>query len=168
VIAKGERHSLVAALEWVRDNIEAFGGDPGNVTIMGESGGGAKVCVLLAMPEAKGLFHKAIIQSGPAPIARRRHRQQMDGGATSLDSASATGTNSRDLLVTQIRQQPALAGVLPAQHAFDGHYSNVENRAVSSRDRPQSRIGSGPGTRAEAFRSAALRRDEKAPRKEQS
>ena len=57
---------LVAALEWVRDNIEAFGGDPGNVTIMGESGGGAKVCVLLALPDAKGLFHKAIIQSGPA------------------------------------------------------------------------------------------------------
>jgi len=56
---------LVAALEWVRDNVEAFGGDPGNVTIMGESGGGAKVCFLLAMPDAKGLFHKAIIQSGP-------------------------------------------------------------------------------------------------------
>ncbi len=61
---------LVAALEWVRDNIEAFGGDPGNVTIMGESGGAAKVCVLLAMPDAKGLFHKAIIQSGPALRAR--------------------------------------------------------------------------------------------------
>jgi para-nitrobenzyl esterase len=56
---------LVAALEWVRDNIEAFGGDPGNVTIMGESGGGAKVSTLLAMPAAKGLFHRAIIQSGP-------------------------------------------------------------------------------------------------------
>ncbi len=61
---------LVAALEWVRDNVEAFGGDPGNVTIMGESGGGAKVCVLLAMPDAHGLFHKAIIQSGPALRAR--------------------------------------------------------------------------------------------------
>jgi para-nitrobenzyl esterase len=57
---------IVLALEWVRDNIEAFGGDPGNVTIMGESGGGAKVCALLAMPSAKGLFHKAIVQSGPA------------------------------------------------------------------------------------------------------
>lgn len=56
---------LVAALEWVRDNIEAFGGDPGNVTIMGESGGGAKVSTLLAMPGAKGLFHRAVIQSGP-------------------------------------------------------------------------------------------------------
>ena len=57
---------IVAALEWVRDNIASFGGDPGNVTIFGQSGGGAKVSVLLAMPSAKGLFHKAIVQSGPA------------------------------------------------------------------------------------------------------
>lgn len=56
----------VLALEWVRDNIAAFGGDPGNVTIFGESGGGAKVSTLLAMPSAQGLFHKAIIQSGPS------------------------------------------------------------------------------------------------------
>ena len=57
---------IVAALEWVRDNIATFGGDPGNVTIFGESGGGAKVSVLMAMPAAHGLFHRAIIQSGPA------------------------------------------------------------------------------------------------------
>ncbi|MEQ9314955.1 MAG: carboxylesterase family protein, partial [Henriciella sp.] len=56
---------LIASLEWVRDNIEAFGGDPENVTIMGESGGGSKVSHLLATPAADGLFHKAIIQSGP-------------------------------------------------------------------------------------------------------
>ena len=55
---------LVAALEWVRDNIENFGGDPGNVTIMGQSGGGAKVTTLTAMPSAKGLFHKAVVLSG--------------------------------------------------------------------------------------------------------
>jgi para-nitrobenzyl esterase len=55
----------ILALQWVRDNIEAFGGDPHNVTIFGESGGGAKVSVLLAMPAAAGLFQKAIIQSGP-------------------------------------------------------------------------------------------------------
>jgi para-nitrobenzyl esterase len=60
---------LVAALQWVRDNIERFGGDPGNVTIFGESGGGAKVSTLLAMPAAKGLFHRAAIQSGPWLIA---------------------------------------------------------------------------------------------------
>ena len=52
------------ALEWVRDNVSNFGGDPNNVTIFGQSGGGAKVNTLMAMPEAKGLFHKAINQSG--------------------------------------------------------------------------------------------------------
>ena len=55
---------LVSALEWVRDNIARFGGDPANVTIFGQSGGGGKVSTLLAMPAAKGLFHKAVIQSG--------------------------------------------------------------------------------------------------------
>lgn len=55
---------IVAALEWVRDNIANFGGDPGNVTIMGQSGGGAKVCTLTAMPSAKGLIHKAVVLSG--------------------------------------------------------------------------------------------------------
>jgi para-nitrobenzyl esterase len=54
----------ILALRWVRDNIAGFGGDPGNVTIFGESGGGAKVATLLGMPAAQGLFHKAIIQSG--------------------------------------------------------------------------------------------------------
>jgi para-nitrobenzyl esterase len=56
---------IVMVLEWVRDNIAAFGGDPGNVTIFGESGGGWKVSLLMAMPGAQGLFHKAIVQSGP-------------------------------------------------------------------------------------------------------
>lgn len=55
---------LVAALQWVRDNIAAFGGDPGNVTLFGQSGGGGKVSAMMAMPSAKGLFHKAIVQSG--------------------------------------------------------------------------------------------------------
>jgi para-nitrobenzyl esterase len=59
-------HDIVMALEWVRDNIANFGGDPGNVTIFGQSGGGGKVATLMAMPSAKGLFHRAICQSGAA------------------------------------------------------------------------------------------------------
>ena len=65
---------IVMALEWVRDNIAAFGGDPGNVTIFGQSGGGMKVGTLMAMPAAKGLFHKAIMQSGPPLLAIPRER----------------------------------------------------------------------------------------------
>ncbi|MCW2404342.1 para-nitrobenzyl esterase [Sphingobium sp. B1D7B] len=55
---------LVASLQWVRDNIAAFGGDPENVMIFGESGGGSKVAALMHMPAASGLFHKAALQSG--------------------------------------------------------------------------------------------------------
>jgi para-nitrobenzyl esterase len=55
---------IVLALEWVRDNIAEFGGNPNNITVFGESGGGAKVSCLMAMPVAKGLFHRAIVQSG--------------------------------------------------------------------------------------------------------
>jgi para-nitrobenzyl esterase len=55
---------IVAALGWIRDNISNFGGDPGKVTIIGQSGGGAKVCTLMAMPSAKGLFHRAVALSG--------------------------------------------------------------------------------------------------------
>jgi para-nitrobenzyl esterase len=65
---------LVAALEWVRDHAARFGGDPGNVTIFGQSGGGGKVSALLAMPSAKGLFHKAIIQSGASVRFAERER----------------------------------------------------------------------------------------------
>ncbi len=68
---------IILVLEWVRDNIAKFGGDPSNVTIYGESGGGAKTSMLLAMPGAHGLFHKAIIQSGPGLRAVPRERATM-------------------------------------------------------------------------------------------
>jgi para-nitrobenzyl esterase len=61
---------LILALKWVRDNIESFGGDPNNVTIFGESGGSRKVSILMAMPAAKGLFHRAIIESSPGMVGQ--------------------------------------------------------------------------------------------------
>ena len=63
---------IIAALKWVRDNIEVFGGDPANVTPFGQSGGGAKIGTLMTMPAATGLFHKAIIQSGSVLRCRSR------------------------------------------------------------------------------------------------
>jgi para-nitrobenzyl esterase len=65
---------LVASLQWVRDNIENFGGDPNTVFIFGQSGGGAKTSALMAMPSAKGLFHRAGVQSGSMLRAMRREQ----------------------------------------------------------------------------------------------
>jgi para-nitrobenzyl esterase len=93
---------LVAALEWVRENIAAFGGDPRNVTIFGESGGGAKVSYLLAMPVAKGLFHRAVIQSGPG--VRALPRERAEGLRT--DFYKELGITPGD--VTALRAVPAL------------------------------------------------------------
>ncbi len=70
---------MVAALEWVKENIAYFGGDPENVTIMGQSGGGAKVCVLAAMPAAKGLIHKTVPLSGSTVQAMDQEMSQKLG-----------------------------------------------------------------------------------------
>jgi len=74
---------LIASLQWVQANITAFGGDPNNVLIFGESGGGTKTLSLLSSPLAKGLFHKAIIESGSASASPER--------TTTLESAEAAG-----------------------------------------------------------------------------
>src|SRR5258708_11785055 len=93
---------IIAALEWVRDNIASFGGDPDNVTIFGEAGGGAKVSVLMAMPAAHGLFHKAIIQSGPAVEMASR-----DDAAETARQLLAELNLSSDR-VSELRRIPAL------------------------------------------------------------
>lgn len=72
---------VVAALGWVNENIQVFGGDPGNVTIFGESGGGGKVGTLMSMPAAQGLFHKAIIQSGTLINVMTREKSREVGRA---------------------------------------------------------------------------------------
>ena len=70
---------MVAALEWVKENIANFGGDPDNVSIMGQSGGGAKVCTLAAMPKAAGLIHKAVPLSGSTTQALNQDDSQKLG-----------------------------------------------------------------------------------------
>jgi para-nitrobenzyl esterase len=86
---------LIVALQWVQRNIAAFGGDPGNVTVFGQSGGGAKIATLMAMPEAKGLFHKAITMSGQqvtasGPLnATKRAQAFLDKLGTRVDPATA-------------------------------------------------------------------------------
>ena len=67
----------VLALEWVRDNIAAFGGDPENITLMGESAGGAAVLTLMATPRAHGLFHRAIAQSSPIGMIHSRTQSRL-------------------------------------------------------------------------------------------
>ncbi|MCC7175429.1 MAG: carboxylesterase/lipase family protein [Bryobacterales bacterium] len=105
---------LVAALQWVHDNIEAFGGDPGNVTIFGQSGGGGKVVRMLLMPAAQGLFHKVIAQSGGSlnyrdtDPAKSIKTQQMIAAAT-LKNLGLSG-NQIDKLKAVPYQQLLAAG----------------------------------------------------------
>jgi para-nitrobenzyl esterase len=73
---------LVLALQWVRDNVAQFGGDAARVTIAGHSGGGGKVSMLMAMPAAKGLFHRAIVMSGSFPAASKPQDAQALAAAT--------------------------------------------------------------------------------------
>ena len=86
---------LIAALTWVQRNIAAFGGDPANVTVFGQSGGGAKIATLMAMPAAKGLFHKAITMSGQqvtasGPLnATKRAEAFLDALGKDVDPATA-------------------------------------------------------------------------------
>ncbi len=110
---------IVLALKWVRDNAAAFGGDPHNVTIFGESGGGGKVSVLTAMPAAKGLYHKAIVQSGsvgvalPPPAATALTEKLLAGaGLKRADWRQLLSLTTAQLL-TAVVSDPALVALGP-------------------------------------------------------
>jgi len=112
---------LVRALEWVRDNVSAFGGDPGNVTIFGESAGGQNVYTLLLAPQAKGLFQRAIAQSGGlwrSTDAEAEHfADDADPGATQSASEILLRLLQRDGAADRAAAKAKLAAMGPADVA---------------------------------------------------
>jgi para-nitrobenzyl esterase len=119
---------VVAALRWVRDNIASFGGNPGNVTIFGQSGGGAKVSALMAMPAARGLFHKAIAQSCSGSLRgleRATAARMSQDLAMRLDLRTATGEALQAIPMERLLAtarggfRPAVDGRALPRHPFD-------------------------------------------------
>jgi len=123
---------IVQALDWVRENIGEFGGDPNTVTIFGQSGGGRKVATLLAMPSAKGLFHRAIIESGAT--LRLVERDQATRVAGEL--LSALGLDR-----SQVRQLQSL----PVERIMSAYFT-----VVGSMDVDQMTMGFSPTVDGEA------------------
>ncbi len=89
---------LIAALEWVQRNISVFGGDPNNVTIEGQSGGGSKVTQLMGMPAARGLFHKAVVQSGGSVKVTRTTEQAQAQTAVLVENLGLKDASNEEIM----------------------------------------------------------------------
>ena len=129
------QQDIVKALEWIRDNIDRFGGDPNEVTIGGQSGGGGKVSTLLAMPSAKGLFKRAIVQSGSSlrqslpegtQAFGRAFAQELGQPATAEADFSKFTYDELNYAVSRLAQKgirgglsPVVDGSILPQHPFD-------------------------------------------------
>lgn len=114
---------MVAALEWVKNNISNFGGDPNNVTIMGQSGGGSKVTTLMNMPSAKGLFHKAVVLSGGSLAGVNKEYSAKLGQKVMEEAGLKSGE------IEKLQQIPWL------------EYINIANRAVDKMADEAKRLG---------------------------
>lgn len=119
---------LVAALQWIHDNIALFGGDPGNVTIFGQSGGGMKVADLMQIPAADGLFHKALIMSGVAG-AGLMPSCEGDGGQIVEAMLAELGLAAKDVEELETLPYPELVRaytkVMPAVAAAGGYVGGI-------------------------------------------
>ncbi len=123
---------MVAALEWVKENIANFGGDPENVTIMGQSGGGAKVCVLAAMPAAKGLIHKAVPLSGSSTKALDQEYSQKLGeyilkeaGLKPAEIDKLQEMPWKEYILLANKASQTMAKEMPATPGFRGGFAPV-------------------------------------------
>lgn len=120
----------IAALQWVRDNIAAFGGDPDNVTVFGESAGGGSVLSLLSAPRAQGLFHRAIVQSGATDLMLDRDRARLVleafarcAGVEPDDAAALRALTPQEVLAAQAQAAGELfatVGTMPFHPCIDG------------------------------------------------
>ena len=117
---------LVQSLQWVRDNIDRFGGDPARVLITGQSGGGGKVSTLLTMPSARGLFHRAVLQSGSTIRLTQKDATQRNAeeflkrlGMTRGDLGRLQAVPFAQLIAAQQGAGPVVDGVIVPRHPFD-------------------------------------------------